>query len=59
LLISYGQIGDGTSGANIIFPVAVKLDNLQGKSIIQISTGGYHTCLVTNDSVSYCWGANE
>jgi alpha-tubulin suppressor-like RCC1 family protein len=56
---SYCQIGDGTSGANILFPVAVKLNNLQGKRILQISSGGWHSCVIGNDYNSYCWGRNE
>jgi alpha-tubulin suppressor-like RCC1 family protein len=59
LIISFGQIGDGTSGTDGLFPVTV--DNsgvLSGKKIIQISSGNYHTCVIANDSNSYCWGSN-
>ena len=57
---SYGQIGDGTSGTNILSPVAVyNLGVLNGKNIKQISCGTAHTCVVASDLKSYCWGNNE
>jgi alpha-tubulin suppressor-like RCC1 family protein len=57
---SYGQIGDGTLGTNRLLPVAVNnLGSLSGKSIIQITAGSFHTCVIANDSNSYCWGRNE
>jgi alpha-tubulin suppressor-like RCC1 family protein len=54
-----GQIGDDTSGTNRLLPVAVNNSVvLSGKSIIQLSSGGYYTCVIANDSNSYCWGDN-
>jgi alpha-tubulin suppressor-like RCC1 family protein len=31
---------------------------LYGKNILQISSGMLHTCVIANDSNSYCWGIN-
>jgi alpha-tubulin suppressor-like RCC1 family protein len=54
-----GQLGDGTSGINA-FSVAVNNSGvLSGKNILKISCGKYHTCVIANDSNSYCWGNNE
>jgi alpha-tubulin suppressor-like RCC1 family protein len=44
---------------NRLLPVAVNNSGiLSGKSILQISTGYGHTCVIANDSNSYCWGYN-
>jgi alpha-tubulin suppressor-like RCC1 family protein len=57
---SNGQIGDGTSSTNRLFPVAVNNSGaLSGKNIIQISVGETHTCAIANDSKAYCWGSNR
>jgi hypothetical protein len=45
--LSKGQIGDGKSGINILFPVAV--------SNTGVLSGGPHTCVITNDLKAYCW----
>jgi alpha-tubulin suppressor-like RCC1 family protein len=59
-LNSYGQIGDGSSGINRLLPTAVSTSGvLSGKNILQISAGDYQTCVIANDSNSYCWGRNE
>jgi alpha-tubulin suppressor-like RCC1 family protein len=52
--------GDGiASNTNRILPVSVDTSGvLSGKSIIQITAGGSHTCVIANDSNSYCWGNN-
>jgi alpha-tubulin suppressor-like RCC1 family protein len=56
---SWGQLGNNLT-SNSIVPVAViKNDILKFLSIISISTGGFHTCVIANDSNSYCWGLNE
>jgi alpha-tubulin suppressor-like RCC1 family protein len=42
-----------------LIPVAVSnLGVLSGKSILQINSGGSHTCVIANDSNAYCWGFN-
>jgi alpha-tubulin suppressor-like RCC1 family protein len=55
-----GQIGDGTT-TNRLLPTSVNnASDLFGKNnIIQISSGYYHTCVLTNDGFSYCWGSNK
>jgi alpha-tubulin suppressor-like RCC1 family protein len=58
-LFSFGQIGDST-GLNRALPVKVSISGvLSGKSILQITAGYGHTCVIANDSNSYCWGRNE
>jgi alpha-tubulin suppressor-like RCC1 family protein len=43
-----------------MLPVKVSTSGvLSGKSILQISAGYYHTCVIANDSNSYCWGYNK
>jgi alpha-tubulin suppressor-like RCC1 family protein len=43
-----------------LFPVSV-INSLElfGKKILQISCGGWHTCVIASDQNSYCWGWNE
>lgn len=50
----HGQVGDGTT-INRIFPV-----NVTGMSsdVIDVSTGGFHTCAIKSDHKVYCWGWN-
>ena len=31
-------------------------DVLNGKTIKQITTGYYHTCVIASDNKDYCWG---
>jgi alpha-tubulin suppressor-like RCC1 family protein len=61
-LFSYGQVGDGTTKTRL-FPTIVNSSStfmvLSGKSILQITAGSSHTCVIANDSNSYCWGRNE
>jgi alpha-tubulin suppressor-like RCC1 family protein len=43
-----------------LLPVAVDVSGvLSGKSILQISLGEYHTCVIANDLKAYCWGYNK
>jgi hypothetical protein len=58
-LFSYGQIGDGSYSTRSL-PVSVSTSGkLSGKSILQITAGLGNTCVIANDSNSYCWGNNE
>lgn len=54
-----GQLGDGTT-VNSSTPVAVKMVGaLAGKRIIDIATGGGHTCALLDDATVACWGSNS
>ena len=54
---SNGQIGDGTTGTNRLVPVAVSTSGvLAGKTLVSISAGAYHTCVVDSNGAAYCWG---
>jgi alpha-tubulin suppressor-like RCC1 family protein len=56
---SYGQIGDGSTSHKYI-PTAVNNNGiLFGKKIIQIAASMHSTCIIANDSNSYCWGSNR
>jgi len=50
---SNGQLGDGTT-TNSLTPVQV-----QGLlNVVQVATGGWHTCAVKQDGTAWCWGWN-
>lgn len=51
---SNGQLGRGTSGGSNQTPALLS----GGLKFISISTGGNHTCGVTQQHAIYCWGAN-
>lgn len=56
---NHGQIGDGTTTANMTKPVAVStVGALGGKTVTSISLGNYHTCAIAGGAV-YCWGWNS
>ena len=60
-LNNYGELGNGdTTGANRYSPVAVDTSGvLNGKTITQISSGGYGTIIaVASDGTAYTWGHN-
>ena len=53
-----GQLGNNST-ADSSKPVAVNMTGvLAGKTIKQISSGAYHTCVVASDDNAYCWGEN-
>ena len=50
-----GQLGDGTSGANRLSPVAVSgLSNA-----VAVASTGFHTCALLADGTARCWGDNS
>ncbi|MFN3258845.1 MAG: RCC1 domain-containing protein [Ilumatobacter sp.] len=51
----YAQLGRGTTGGTEFAPGIVPgLAN-----VVQITSGGYHTCAVINDGTISCWGDNN
>lgn len=55
----YNQTGDGTT-TNRPSPVAVNMSGvLAGKTFTQIIAGPYHTCVLSDQGLSYCWGKND
>ena len=54
-----GQLGNGST-VDSSKPVAVNTTGvLAGKTIKQISSGAYHTCVIASDDKVYCWGENS
>lgn len=52
---SYGQIGDGTEGANKLAPIPL----LGRKNYMKIAGGNSHACGLLNDGTVDCWGLND
>jgi len=53
-----GELGNGgttTTGAAVAVTATAVL---YGKVLVQISAGGFHTCVLDVDGVAYCWGLN-
>jgi alpha-tubulin suppressor-like RCC1 family protein len=55
---NYAMLGDGNTDISII-PVAVSVGAMSGKTVLSISSGGYHSCVIASDNLAYCWGAND
>jgi len=51
----FGQVGIGTTTLRINTPVPVA----GGRSFRQLHAGLNHTCAVTFDNVTFCWGQND
>ncbi len=55
-----GQLGNDSAAAKSNAPVAVDTSGvLSGQYIIQITSGGSHTCALASDNQIYCWGKNS
>ncbi len=56
---SYGELGNGSTGGYSSVPVAVDVNGaLEGKVLVQITTGYDDTCALDSAGVAYCWGYN-
>ena len=53
----FGQLGAGNSTEIISSPIAIDIG--PGRSISQLSLGGYHTCAILDDGTLKCWGSNS
>jgi len=54
---SHGQLGAGTSGDTIRFPVEVKAP--AGVTLSNVALGEDFTCAEGSDDKIYCWGSNQ
>jgi len=53
-----GNLGNNSTTQSTV-PVAVVANGaLNGKSISEIDAGNFHTCALTTDNATYCWGDN-
>ena len=56
----YGQVGDGTTTTPKTTPVGVDMGGFMLPSSFRtIKAGGYHTCAIGDNDVTYCWGLNN
>ena len=53
---SVGQVGNGTSGANVLAPSSVS--GLTG-SVLDLAVGANHACAVIATGAVQCWGSNN
>ena len=52
------RLGHGRSNRNYPYPVKVKMDsNTYLSGIVQVSAGTAHTCAITRDKETRCWGS--
>lgn len=57
-LNSNGQLGNNSTAVTLQ-PVEVQMSGvLSGKTVKSITAGAFHTCMITNDDLAYCWGYN-
>lgn len=54
---NYGQLGDGTQVTRAL-PTAVSPPFAVDFSLKQLSTGNRHSCGLSNEGQTYCWGQN-
>ncbi len=58
-LDGYGQLGDGGASQDSQIPVAVDRTNVTGgKAFVALSVGSRHTCGLTAEGGTYCWGGD-
>jgi alpha-tubulin suppressor-like RCC1 family protein len=56
---TFGQLGNNSTNSSTT-PVAPGIPGaFSGKTIVAISAGNYHTCAITSDSQTFCWGRNS
>ena len=53
----FGQLGDGSTSTNSSIPIAIDIG--PGRSVKQLSLGGYHSCAILDDGTLKCWGSNS
>ena len=54
-----GQLGNGTTTASQLTPVAISQGTIpSGATIRQVTTGQYFSCALASDNWVYCWGNN-
>ncbi|MFC1654515.1 RCC1 domain-containing protein [Myxococcota bacterium] len=57
---NYGELGNGGASVDAESPAAVDTSSFTGETtFVQTTCGGTHTCGLTADGVSYCWGADN
>jgi alpha-tubulin suppressor-like RCC1 family protein len=55
-----GELGDGTTSATRLSPVAVLQGAMPaGFTFQEISAGADHVCTIGGDNLAYCWGYNS
>ena len=55
---AFGELGNNLT-ANSPIPVAVSTAGvLSGKTVLSLSTGNNHSCVIASNNLAYCWGAN-
>jgi alpha-tubulin suppressor-like RCC1 family protein len=52
----FGTLGDGTTVSKTM-PTEVSIEG--GEAVMQVVTGGLHTCALSVDGMLYCWGYNN
>ncbi len=54
-----GELGDGSTASSAA-PVPVSTGGvLDGKTLAQVSAGGFHACATDTSGARYCWGDNN
>jgi alpha-tubulin suppressor-like RCC1 family protein len=54
---AYGQLGDAGTNTDQNKPVLIDSSNLNaGEKFTEIALGGFHSCAITSEGNTYCWG---